>query len=508
MANRRIEMFEYRNVIVRMRQGDSDRQIAKAGLLSRHKAAWLRRIAMAQGWLDPQVSLPDTLTISEFVQRPLMHLPTSQVKLFDEQVLKWHEQGLSSVAIHQGLIKKFGFTGGYDAIRRYVRKHVQKQIKVTTILDFAPGEAAQIDFGMGPKLLNMETGEVHKTWFFVMTLAFSRHQYVEFVFDQTVETWIGCHCRAFIWFGGVPEKVIIDNPKCAITKACFHDPQVQRAYAECAEGFNFRIAPTPIANPQKKGIVESGVNYVKRNFLPLREFRSLEDLNRQAAEWVMDIAGNRRHGTTHEQPLRRFVETEQSMLNPLPQVLPEVVRWTQAKVHGNCHIMFQKVHYSVPVVHVHKTVWVRATEGLVQIFREEQLVASHIRERQAGRHVTIADHLPPAAQAYFMADPQYCLEQAEKIGESCLNVVRELFADRVLERLRAVQGILRLASKYGKKRLEKACAYAVEHNLFSYRHIKGILVKGLDATPIQCNFLDNIYVNNARFLRNSCSILQ
>jgi transposase len=84
-------------------------------------------------------------------------------------------------------------------------------------------------------------GRPRRTWAFVTTLCHSRHQYVEFVWDQTVATWLGCHWRAFEWFAAGPERVIVDNAKCAIIKACRHDPLVQRAYAECAEGYGFRI---------------------------------------------------------------------------------------------------------------------------------------------------------------------------------------------------------------------------------------------------------------------------
>jgi transposase len=99
--------------------------------------------------------------------------------------------------------------------------------------------------------------KLRRTWAFVMTLCFSRHQYVEFVWDQSAATWLGCHRRAFEWFGAVPLRVTIDNAKCAITKACAKDPTVQRAYAECAEGYGFKIDPCPPYDPQKKGIVES-----------------------------------------------------------------------------------------------------------------------------------------------------------------------------------------------------------------------------------------------------------
>ena len=68
--------------------------------------------------------------------------------------------------------------------------------------------------------------------------------------DQRVETWLGCHRNAFEFFGGVPARVVIDNPKNAITRACYNDPEVQRAYGECAEGYGFRISPYPVRNPK------------------------------------------------------------------------------------------------------------------------------------------------------------------------------------------------------------------------------------------------------------------
>ena len=177
--------------------------------------------------------------------------------------------------------------------------------ETTCRLDFEPGDAAQVDFGAGPVLTHPD-GLPRRTWAFVMTLANSRHQYVEFVWDQTVATWLGCHRRAFEWFAGVPRRVIIDNAKCAITRACAQDPTVQRAYAEAAEGYRFKIDPCPPHDPQKKGIVESGVKYLKGNFLPLRTFRDLADLNAQARAWVMDEAGVRCHGTTRRSPLALF----------------------------------------------------------------------------------------------------------------------------------------------------------------------------------------------------------
>lgn len=97
--------------------------------------------------------------------------------------------------------------------------------------------------------------------------------------------------------------VIVDNAKCAIAMACTHDPLVQRAHGECAEGYGFRIDGCPPHDPQKKGIVESGVNYLKGSFLPTRTSRDLANLNAQAQAWVMCEVCTRQHGTKRQQPL-------------------------------------------------------------------------------------------------------------------------------------------------------------------------------------------------------------
>ncbi len=98
-------------------------------------------------------------------------------------------------------------------------------------LDFAPDEAAQVDFGTGPELVDPETGEVIKTWFFLMTLCWSRHQYAEIVLNQKVDTWLACHRHAFEWIEGVIGRVVIDNAKCAITRACYRGPAgLRRVY--------------------------------------------------------------------------------------------------------------------------------------------------------------------------------------------------------------------------------------------------------------------------------------
>ncbi len=297
MSNRRFEMFHYRQVLVRMRQGDSDREIARSRVMGRRKIAHVREVAVARGWLAPTVPLPDDAALATAFERPPQVLPSSCVSSLEpwrERITQWYGQGIQGTTIHAALARDHGYTGSLSSVYRFISQvDIASPPEVPLRLFFKPGEAAQVDFGAGPVITHAVTGESRKTWFFVMTLCWSRHQYAEFVHHQSAATWLACHRRAFEWFGGVPWRIIIDNAKCAITKACIHDPEVQRAYAECAEGYGFRIDPCPPHDPQKKGIVESGVKYIKRSFLPLREFRSLADANRQLSEWVMGEAGNR-----------------------------------------------------------------------------------------------------------------------------------------------------------------------------------------------------------------------
>jgi len=497
-------MFQYRQVLVRLRQGEGDREIARSRLMGRVKVARLRALAISHGWLEAGKPLPEDAEIAAAIGAARRARSTiSSAEPHRPMVLRWLEQGVSGVAIHAALCREQGYTGSYSSVHRLIASIGRARPPDATVpLFFAPGEAAQVDFGAGPLLLDPADGRVKRTWCFVMTLCFSRHQYVEFVFDQKVATWLGCHRRAFEWFGCVPTRVIIDNPRCAITRACSRDPIVQRAYAECAEGYGFRIDPCPPADPAKKGIVEAGVKYVKRNFLPTRRFRDLTDLNAQAREWVLSEAGVRIHGTTREQPLERFT-IEKPLMRALPDIAPDLGVWARVSVHRDCHVQFEKSLYSVPFTLVGRALWLRATDTTVTVYEDHQLIAMHLRARAIGTRRTLSEHLPPEARAFFARDRHWCLAQAQKIGPACTELITTLFNDRILERLRAAQGVLRLAEQFDPKRLEAACARALAHASPHYRTVKTILARGFDLKAPESERTASVYAPQARFVRDA-----
>ena len=512
MAKRRFEMYQYRQIIVRLRSGDTMRGIGRTRLADRKTVRRVRKIAEQQGWLDINREIPDDAVLAKFLGLPRLLSKSKLIIPYQSQIEEWHHQGIQASTIHAALQREHGFTGSYNAIQRFI-KHIKNQsIEVTTILEFKPGECAQVDFGAGPKLIDESTGEIISTWIFVMVLAWSRHMYAEIVLHQDVETWLGCHRRAFNFFNGIPKKMIIDNAKCAITKACYYDPVVQRSYGEFAEGYGFIISACPPHDPQKKGRVESGVKYVKKNFVPLRNFRNLVDSNRQLMKWNLEIACNRTHGTTREKPLTLFTQTESHFLKTLPDNPPENAVWEKVKVHGDCHVMFLKCRYSAPYKLAKQTLWLRATETTVRIYHDHLLVAVHPRLFKPGSKNTLEEHLPPNALAYCMKDAQWCLEQSKKVGISCEKIIQQLLNDSVVDYLRAAQGIISLQKKYGNARLDAACRRALVFQSVHYQTVKSILKKGLEYAPLPdqdaFDALTETYTGNGRFCRDTSTLLQ
>jgi hypothetical protein len=202
---------------------------------------------------------------------------------------------------------------------------------------------------------------------------------------------------------------------------------------------------------------------------------------------------------------------EKPLLKPLPAVPPELATWAKVKVHRDSHVQFEKCLYSVPFKLIGQSLWLKATPVTVRIYRDHEMVAVHPRLHRAGARSTQDDHLPPEAIAWKMRDPQWCLAQSQKVGASCHQLIRALFADRVLDNLRAAQGVIRLKDKYGSTRLEAACKRALSYNNPRYGTVKTILAKGLEqhlSAEQAFDTLADSYTGKGRFCRNTQTLLK
>lgn len=485
MANRRIEMYEYREIIYQLRQGQSARSVAREGLAGRKKIEAIRDVARGEGWLELGSRLPDDKLLAAFFESKQIVQQKALAQYHAEEIKKWVKEGIQASVIHRHLVESHGFRGGYDCIQRFVKKLKAKDYKQLTVpLEFQPGEVAQVDFGKGPVLFDRRVNKEVGTWFFVMTLCWSRHQYAELVTHQDIETWLKCHENAFNWFGGVIKKVVIDNAKCAITKACYYDPNVQRSYEEFAQGYGFIISACPPREPKKKGRVEAGVKFVKNNFVPLREFKDLQYANTQLKFWITGTAGNRTHGTTFEKPLSRFSDIERYQLKNLPIVAPEIAVWKKVSLYRDCHVRYLKCKYSAPYQLYGEELWLRSTVAMISIYFEHELKAMHPRLFIPGQSSTKREHLPPNAKFYLDRDPDWCLAHSKLIGNNCHFIIKDLLTDPVRDLLHQAQFIIGLEKKYGKARLENACKRAIAFNACNHKTIETILEEGLDYEQI------------------------
>jgi len=482
MSGRRADMLDIREILRRVRLGESDRAIVKALGVSRKTVRkyrqWAEQASLPAGELPPTEQLRALLQTS-LPEAPPPQAPSS-VEPYRELVVRWREQGLECQAIWQRLRRDHGFSGGYGAVWRFVSRVEGATPKVTVRIEVQPGAEAQVDFGYVGLLLDPATGQRRKAWAFVMTLSWSRHMYVEFVFDQTVETWLRLHQHAFAFFGAVPRRIVLDNLKAAIVKACFEDPVVQRSYQELAEHYGFLLAPCRVRTPEHKGKVESGVHYVQRNLLGGQDFADIDAANQGARSWVEQVAGQRTHGTTRQKPLVQFQAVEQAAMLPLPSEPYDLAVWKQVSVGRDCYVNFEKSYYSAPYRLVGQEVWVRGGLTSVRIYCKHKLEAAHPRAKQPGERYTVYGHLPPEKVAGLTTTRETCAARAAEIGSSTAEVISRLLAQKPIDRLPMVKRLLRLADKYGALRLERACRRALQFEEYTGQTIRCILEKGLD----------------------------
>jgi transposase len=482
--------MEIQEIVRLLQSGASDREIVPLVGLNRRTVARYRRWAAEQSLLSGGLPSAQELEARLAATLPAVVPPqqTSTVEPYRDEIARYRAQGVEVAAIRTRLEEVHRQPISYSAVWRLARRLTGSgEPEVFVRVEVPPGSEAQVDFGYAGRQLDPASGALRKAWAFVMVLSFSRHQYAEVVFDQRVETWLLCHRHAFEWFGGVPERVVLDNLKAAILRASVTDPQVQRAYRECATHYGFRIDPNPPRQPHLKGKVEQGgVHYLKRNFLAGREPTPIDELNHKLRTWCTTIAGQRIHGTTKERPLERFTAIERAKLGPLPVGPYDLAIWKQAVLYRDCHLVFEGAYYSAPYRLVGQRLWIRGGARTVELFTADHaLVATHDRASRPGQRQTLLAHLPPHKLPGLTTSRETCRTQAQAIGAATTSVVERLLEHRPEDRLKVAQRVLGLAGSCGPDRLERACARALHYGSPDYPTLKRILATGLDQEPVE-----------------------
>lgn len=174
-----------------------------------------------------------------------------------------------------------------------------------------------------------------------------------------------------------------------------------------------------------------------------------------------------------------FDAVEADALAPLPAAAFQLATWSTPKVAADSHVTVAGALYSVPWRLIGRRVDARATDATIECFVDGELVKTHARVGKGRRSTDWADY-PPEKVAFLQRTPAWCRHRAAQVGAATSELVAGLLAGQALHHLRAAQGVLGLADRYGPQRLEAACRRATDAGDPTYRTVKGILVAGLE----------------------------
>lgn len=367
----------------------------------------------------------------------------------------------------------------YTSFKRFVRTHqIALRPELSTCRrEVPPASEVQIDYAKVAILYDPLTQRRRTLHAFIGTLGFSRHKYVELVFSQDQLSFIGSHIRMFEYFGGVPERVVLDNLKTGVIKPDLYDPSLNRTYRELADHYHCFLDPCRIAQPKDKGKVERDVPTVRqavRKLIVLHPTADITELNRLLRLWCTQDYGQRKHGTTQSAPYCDFLEQERPALKGLPQEGFEAAEWKEATVHPDHYIQFNRKAYSVPHPYVGRKVWVRATERLVQIYYADELIKQHLITRFF-RHTDHTDFPENVRAVLDEGVPRAILKKAQAISPHLYQLLRSLLEVHAFINLRKAQGLLALADHFNHALIDTAAAFAIQHRLSlspkQFRHL-------------------------------------
>lgn len=350
------------------------------------------------------------------------------------------------------------------------------------------GEKAFLDYsGKKPRIVDATTGEVHEVELFVMVLGASNYTYAEATRTQSLPDFVGATIRGFEFFGGVPEVVVPDQLRSAVSGPDRYEPDINATYLEMAQHYGVTVIPARPRRPRDKAKVEGGVLVVQRWIvarLRHRTFFSLNELNQAIWELL---------GELNDKPFQKlegsrssaFEKLDRPVLRALPRLRYELAERRKARVNIDYHVEHDKRLYSVPHPLVHEHVEVRATAGVVEIFHNGERVAHHTRSYgPRGTAVTDPAHRPQHHRE-LKWQPEQLINWGSKYGPSVARVLEQTLERYVNpeQGYRACLGLLRTAKKYGGARMNAACERALRVGAVGgprRKYIEAILKRGLD----------------------------
>jgi transposase len=378
---------------------------------------------------------------------------------YEETIEVGLSKGRNAKAIWQDLVDTYGFTGAYQSVKRFIRKARGKQSpEACAVIETAPGEELQVDYGAGPMVRHGHSGKYRRSRLFVLTLGYSRKSVRLLVFGSSSQTWAELHEKAFRRLGGVTRVAVLDNLREGVLKPDIYDPTVNPLYRDMLRHYNVVALPCRVRDPDRKGKVERGVGHAKNTPLKGLRFESLEEAQTYLDHWETRWADTRIHGTTKRQVATMFAE-EKPSLQLLPVEPFRYYQYGKRTVNLDGCVEVDAAYYGAPPGWIGRHVQVQWDSHQVRLLDPltGQLLREHLLQVR-GRHRIKDEDRPKQTPLTTLQ----LLARADRAGAQIGALCRNMHQKDGQTAVRRIMGVLSLVKKYGGATVEEACAAALE----------------------------------------------
>lgn len=490
MANKQIDMREVKKIFRLYSQGVSKRRISEQLGVSRNTVTkyiiFFQRYTLTSYEVD-QMTMEELHKLFKAREKP----KNERLRTL-EQYFPYFDKELRKTGVTRELLWQEYYSKHPDGYRisQFCYRYSEWNKEVSPVMHFThkAGDKLFIDFtGKKLPIIDQQTGEIQQLEVFICVLGGSQYTYVEACESQSKEDFMHCVENALWFYGGVPQALVPDNLKAAVTKASRYEPKVNSYFADFADHYQTAVLPTRTYKPRDKAIVENAVRIIyTRVFAPLRnqDFFSKEDLNKDIA-LLMEKHNKMPFRAREYSRYTLFTELEQQALSPLPLKKYDVKSYAQATVHKNSHIYLykDKHYYSVPYKHIGKRVKVIYSESFVEIYHLHECLATHPRDQQKYGYTTDKEHMPSHHRFVSEWNAGKFITWAGNIGDACKAYIVKILDKKQHpeQSYKSCLGVLHLAKKVGNERLDNACKRALDYGAYNYNMVERILKNGWDS---------------------------
>lgn len=385
-------------------------------------------------------------------------------------------EDLSATQIHQRLVDHHQFRGHVTLVRKFVSALREEEAEAFLKLTFIPGECAQVDWGHYGRIMIGNTSR--RVSLFVMVLAHSRLMYAELTLSERMDAFLEAHVRAFHYFQGVPKRLLYDNCKTVVLQRLAGEMKFHPRLLEFASHYGPKVRACPPRRPWHKGRVESGIGYVWKNFR--RGRKPIEDFDREQRElvtWRDETANKRDHQTTRRLPRELFEQVERAALLPLPENDADTAHVeSSVSANGSYRVHFDGNVYTVPYSLAFKRgLLLKATTTTIDIYYQNELVASHARSYERGADVIDPEHDRGLRATKRRSEHHVVLGRLiSLLGHEAESYAAGLAKSRV-RASHHIERILGLVDRYGAADVRAALLRALEHQAFGADYVENVV---------------------------------